>query len=380
MSSRETAPKIDADSQISVRNQLLTILADDIKNGRYKPGQRFPSERALAEKFAISRTSVRETVAQMIAQRALVRVNGRGTFVADRASATTDLAADQGRQLGFLISERVFHFAQPGYNQILSGFTEICHATGCRLRFHPVKDAGDPDLQDASRTGQLDGSIIVGGLSLDVIEKLKQFRHPLILVDLLNSTDDVSVSVDYTSGTRSAMNHLFELGHQTIGFIGFPNSAKYIAYWQSLQSRGLPYRPEHVEFLDSSDLLPGMLAGYRAMQKLLSRSSRPTAFLVTNDHAALGAIEALLIANLEVPKDVSIIGYDDLGRAATSLTTVRTDLIEVGRIAGRTLLSWIQTGQPPERETSVPVELVIRGSTASPATDQKPDLVLESRG
>jgi len=379
MSSRETAPKIDADSPISVRNQLLTILADEIKNGRYKPGQRFPSERALAEKFSISRTSVRETVAQMIAQRALVRVNGRGTFVAERSS-TTDLALDHARQLGFWISERVFHFAQPGYNQILSGFTEICHATGCRLRFHPVKDAGDPDLQDASRTGQLDGSIIVGGLSLDVIEKLRQFRRPLILVDLLNSTDDVFVSIDYSSGTRSAMDHLFELGHQSVGFIGFPNSAKYIAYWQSLQSRGLPYRPQHVEFLDSSDLLPGMLAGYRAMQKLLARSTRPTAFLVTNDHAALGAIEALGIASLEVPKDVSVIGYDDLGRGATSLTTVRTDLVEVGRIAARTLLSWVQTEEPPERETSVPVELVIRSSTASPLTDQKPDLVLESSG
>lgn len=379
MSSRETGPKIDANSPISVRNQLLAILTDGIKSGRYKPGQRFPSERALAEKFAISRTSVRETVAQMIAQQALVRVNGRGTFVAERPTALNHAAGDHTRQLGFWIGERVFHFAQPGYNQILSGFTEICHATACRLRFHPVKEAGNPDLEDVSRTG-LDGSIIVGGLSLDVVEKLKQLRRPLILVDLLNSTNDVSVSVDYATGTRSAMDHLFNLGHQSIGFIGFPNSAKYLSYWQSLQSHARPYRPEHVEFLDSSDLLPGMLVGYRAMQKLLGQSSRPTAFLVTNDHAALGAIEALGIANLEVPKDISVIGYDDLGRSATPLTTVRTDLVEVGRIAARILLNWIQTGQPPERETSVPVELVIRSSTASPKTEQRPDFVFESNG
>ena len=64
--------------------------------------------------------------------------------------------------------------------------------------------------------------------------------------------------------------------------------------------------------------------------------------LITNDYAAVGAIEALTIAGLSVPNDISVIGYDDLGQAATPLTTIRCNLIEVGRTAGQQLLSGLR--------------------------------------
>jgi DNA-binding LacI/PurR family transcriptional regulator len=378
MLSHDKTERIEAESPISVRNQLLTILTKQIDEGAYAPGQRFPSERVLAERFSISRASVRETVAQMIAQGILVRLNGRGTFVNDKSDAV-GLHHHKSRQLGFWISDRVFHFVQAGYNQILSGFTEICRLTGCRLRFYPVPEGAGIDLPDNSGPDRLDGSIVVGGLNRDLIERLNQLGTPLILVDLLNSTDGVSISIDYAKGTRSAIDYLRELGHDRIGFIGFPNSSKYISYWQSLQAHGLSYNPQHVEFFDSSDLLPGMLAGYRAMQKLIARNSRPTAVLITNDYAAVGAIEALTIAGLSVPNDISIIGYDDLGQAATPLTTIRCNLIEVGRTAAQQLLRWIQTDRRPG-QTTIPVELVIRASTGPPysVSDTADNLALTS--
>lgn len=369
MPSDEKTQRIEAESPISVRNQLLTILTKQIDDGIYAPGQRFPSERVLAEKFLISRASVRETVAQMIAQGILMRANGRGTFVTDKSDVIA-IRTDSSRQLGFWISDRVFHFVQAGYNQILSGFTEICRLTGCRLRFYPVPESATVDLPDHGAPDRLDGSIVVGGLNRDLIERLNQLGTPLILVDLLNSTDGVAISIDYARGTRSAINYLRKLGHDRIGFIGFPNSSKYISYWQSLQAHGLSYNPQHVEFFDSSDLLPGMLAGYRAAQNLIARDNRPTALLITNDYAAVGAIEALTIAGLSVPNDISVIGYDDLGQAATPLTTIRSNLIEVGRTAAQQLLRWIETDRRPEH-TTMPVELVIRASTGSPHSAAK---------
>lgn len=374
MSSTDRNPRrIEADSPISVRKQLLSILTKDIAESRYAPGQRFPSERALAEKFGISRPSVREAVAQMIAQGVLVRTNGRGTFVAEKSERTA-LRPDLARQLGFWISERVFHFAQAGYNQILSGFTEICRMSGCRLQFHPVPEGTAVELPNSAGPGRLDGSIVVGGLNRDLLDRLNQLGTPLILVDLLNSTNGVSVSIDYARGTKLAIDYLYELGHREIGFIGFPNSAKYVSYWQCLQAHHLQYCPQHVEFLDRSELLPGMLSGYRAMQSLIARSSRPTAILITNDYAALGAMEALAIGGISVPHDMSIIGYDDLGQTTIPLTTVRSDLIEVGRIAARTLLKWIEEDRRPEKETTVGVELMVRASTATPSSEPHMEL------
>jgi DNA-binding LacI/PurR family transcriptional regulator len=369
MSFTDRSPsRIETDSPVSVSKQLLSILTRDIAENRYSPGQRFPSERALAEKFGISRPSVREAVAQMIVQGVLVRTNGRGTFVAERNERTV-LRPDLARQLGFWISERVFHFAQAGYNQILSGFTEICRMSGCRLQFHPVPEGTAVELPNSAGPGRLDGSIVVGGVNRDLVDRLNQLGTPLILVDLLNSTNGVSVSIDYARGTKLAIDYLYELGHREIGFIGFPNSAKYVAYWRCLQANHLEYCPQHVEFFDWSDLLPGMLSGYRAMQTLIARSSRPTAVLITNDYAALGAMEALAIAGVSVPDEMSIIGYDDLGQTTIPLTTVRSDLIEVGRIAGRTLLKWIEDDSRPEKETAVPVELIVRASTAPPSCE-----------
>jgi LacI family transcriptional regulator len=98
--------------------------------------------------------------------------------------------------------------------------------------------------------------------------------------------------------------------------------------------------------------------------------------LITNDYAAVGAIEALTIAGLSVPNDISIIGYDDLGQAATPLTTIRSNLIEVGRTAAQQLLRWIETDRRPG-QTTIPVELVIRASTGPPqsAVNTANDLV-----
>jgi len=361
MPSQRRISQISSDSPISVRHQLLTILTEQIRQGKYTAGRRFPSERVLAEEFKISRASVRETVTQMIAQGLLSRVAGRGTFVAE-PPLENEQKSDSSRQIGFWISERIFHFVQAGYNQILSGFTEACRLSDCRLRFFPVSDSGSVSDADS-----LDGSIVVGGLRRDLMERLSQSGSPLVLVDLLNSSDEVSVSIDYAMGTRAAIDHLYELGHRNIGFMGFPNSDKYDSYWKSLNSHGLLYHPEYVEFFDSSDLMPGMLAGYRAMQKLLSRGPRhPTAMLITNDNAALGALEALEIAGLTVPGHMSIVGYDDLGVTSTPLTTIRADLVQVGRIAARDLLRWIETGSRPEDRSTVPVELIVRASSSIP--------------
>ncbi|MBV8816852.1 MAG: winged helix-turn-helix transcriptional regulator, partial [Acidobacteriaceae bacterium] len=130
---------IKTDSPISVRHQLRDLLVKKIEERNYLPGQRFPSERELAAKYGISRASVRETVAQLLAQGVLVRSNGRGTFVSERAPDAVAAGTRTGT-VGFWISEQVFHFVQTGYNQILSGVTEVCHASGRHLRFLPLRD------------------------------------------------------------------------------------------------------------------------------------------------------------------------------------------------------------------------------------------------
>jgi DNA-binding LacI/PurR family transcriptional regulator len=360
---------INSNSSTPIAFQLRALLLEEIEGGVYAPGERFPSERDLSKKYGISRTSVREAIAQLLSEGTLFRTVGRGTYVAEDIKKRK-LKADGTRQVGFWIGSDIFNFVQPGYNQILAGVGEFCQKRGYGLQFHVVDEGQqgvDNLISEDAVSGGLDGHLVIGGVNQRVMERLRELNKPIMLVDLLMEDDDAdSVRIDYASGIRQAVEHLKALGHEEIGFIGFAGSQKHEAFWQSLEACGLPYHPRHTKFLSSPNLLPGMLAGYRAMQKLIAAGPLPTAVLVTNDYVTQGVLEALAVEGTAVPEAISVIGCDDLHLGAQRLTTIQVDLMEVGRIAASALLDRIETGAELESPVVVPVKLVVRGTTAPP--------------
>ena len=356
---------IDVNSPVSIRQQLRDLLVRQIDAGEYRQGKRFPAERVLAKKFGVSRTSVREVITQLLSEGILMRSAGRGTFVAERAP--TKAETGRSRQVGFWINSAIFNFVEPGYSRILTAAGEACRDREYRLQFHSVDEA--VPILDAifAGAGDLAGNLVVGGVNRMVLQRLRELRSPMQLVDLLlpDQAED-SVRIDYASGTRQAIEHLKAMGHEAIGFIGFPGSEKYEAYWQSLEGCGLPYNPRFVQLLSVSDLLPGMMAGYHSMQKLIASGHLPTAVLVTNDYVALGAMEALGIAGIRVPAEMSVIGCDDLDLNARPLTTIHVDLAEVGRLAANALIDRIE-GLEVKVQLVVPVKFLGRETTAPPS-------------
>lgn len=354
---------IDVNSPVSIRQQLRDLLVRQINAGEYRPGRRFPSERVLAKKFGVSRTSVRETIAQLLSDGTLMRSAGRGTFVGAPAAPE----AGRSRQIGFWINSAIFNFVQPGYSRILTAAGDACRNRNYRLQFHSVEESSRSLDAIFTSAADLAGNLVVGGVSRLVLQRLSELPSPMQSVDLLLRDQHAdSVRIDYASGTRQAIEQLKAMGHETIGFIGFPESEKYEAYWQSLEGCGLPYNPRFVQLLSVPDLLPGMMAGYQSMRKLIASGRLPTAVLVTNDYVALGAMEALGIAGIRVPEEMSVVGCDDLDLSAHPLTTIRVDLTEVGRLAANTLIDRIE-GLESHAQLVVPVKLVIRGTIAPPA-------------
>lgn len=364
---------ICSESPTPIRLQLSQILRKEITEGRFLAGSRIPSERDLAERYGISRASVRESITELIQAGILFRTVGKGTFVSDKPEAPKIVETARQDGISFVISEGVFQFVQTGYNRILGGVEAACRAAGLRLHFQSVGESlNGLSLQASRESGGMlpSGSIVVGGVGRHVLDWFRENHIPYVLVDLLiteDTADHIAVRIDYTTGTGAAMNHLYQLGHRTFGFVGFAGSEKYKAYWRTLREYGLPYDPRHVEFLSALDLQPGILAGYQAVQRMISSGCLPTCLLVTNDFVALGVLEQLKIAGIPVPGDISIVGYDDLGQKSTPpLTTVRVDLQRVGELAANALFRKMNGEVVESEECVMPVELVIRGSTAPP--------------
>ncbi|MEO8128157.1 MAG: GntR family transcriptional regulator [Bryobacteraceae bacterium] len=361
---------IQSDSPTPIRSQLKELLLQEIRNGRFQPGCRIPSEREIAESYGISRASVRESISELLNLGMLFRTVGRGTFVsADPFSTSPENGvATTPANIAFIISESIFHFVQTGYNKILAGVQEVAAARGWRLLFHPIgDDANNPMLQSLRNAPNrsLDGCIIVGGVRRHVLDLLDEETIPTILVDLLISEENTaSVIIDYATGARLAMRHLYELGHRQIGYVGFSGSEKYRGYWQCLEELGLQYDPRCVEFLHELDLQPGILAGFQSVQRMIAARSLPSALLVTNDFVAMGVMEGLAIAGLRTPDQISVVGFDDLGqKTSPMLTTVRVDLAQVGRLAANALFRKMNSQVIEPEHTLVPVELVVRGTT-----------------
>lgn len=169
----------------------------------------------------------------------------------------------------------------------------------------------------------------------------------------------VAIELDHLTAARYALNHLSALGHRRIAFIkGQSFSSDTAARWNAIRKvcaeLDIPIDPQLVVQLEG--VLPGAEPGHQATRTLLSRGKPFTAVFSFNDVSAIGAIAALHEAGLHVPRDVSVVGFDDIPAAATirpGLTTVRQPLYDMGSAAAVNLLRLIRDGNPASAPQSI---------------------------
>jgi DNA-binding LacI/PurR family transcriptional regulator len=189
------------------------------------------------------------------------------------------------------------------------------------------------------------------------------------LVVLENALDDKTslVTGDSRTGARKATEHLLGLGHATVWHIagpaGWTSADHRMTGWQAtLRSAGAAVPDPLV-----GDWSAG--SGYE-LGRRLARRPEVTAVFAANDQMALGLLHALHESGRSVPGDVSVVGYDDIPEAAhflPPLTTVRTDFAEIGTRSLRLLVDRIDgPAERPRVGTLVPVDLVVRASSAAP--------------
>lgn len=177
--------------------------------------------------------------------------------------------------------------------------------------------------------------------------------------------DGYFVHSDDRRGAREVTRHLVEKGHRRIGIINGPSTGavaaleeRLIGHQQVLAEAGISFGPELMVYGDYT-----RLSGQIATEKLLALPNPPTAIFALNDRMAMGAIRALHTANLRVPGDVAVVGFDDIPTAADfspALTTIRQPSKAIGQMAARMLFQLIDGESVEEKEVTLPAELIVR--------------------
>jgi LacI family transcriptional regulator len=212
---------------------------------------------------------------------------------------------------------------------------------------------------------------VVSEVSAADLAALARAHLPIVVIDPINMPRARVVSVGSTNftGGYTATQHLLDLGHRRIAYIGGPataacNVARMHGYRSAMEAAEAPITKSYVRkgtFSYSDGLTEGAA--------LLALSQPPTAIFAANDETALGVLEAARTRGLRIPADLSVVGFDDteVARLASPpLTTVAQPLRKMGAVALRTALRLAAGERVDSHHVELATDLVVRDSTAPP--------------
>ncbi len=231
-------------------------------------------------------------------------------------------------------------------------------------------ESADGWLRRIVEEGRADGIILQApdGVTKEGLEKLISGTLPIVLI---NSRDDSKLShiiFDDAGAVELALEHLFSLGHEKIGFLGgevsSPTGARRFAGFVSgMKRKKLAVNLEWVTRIGYTGV-----DGRKAVSQIFNKSDHPTALIVANANAALGALAQIHTLGLRVPEDISLVSIHDIWFADATwppITAVKMPNYELGKLAIDTLLKQMETGIIEKIIlTNPPNQLVVRSSTS----------------
>jgi LacI family transcriptional regulator len=262
--------------------------------------------------------------------------------------------------------------SNPFYHDVFIGIDQICREHHITLSVSSL-DIVDEFLHSSPfllENEDIAGLVLVGAMSRGVISALlAQTVLPIILIDNYFPEYDLdAVIIDNSRGVKLAVEHLIAQGHRQISFIDGPDHPsiveRHCAYVRTMQQHQLSPYTVRRSCLNVED-------GASGAAEIMQQRPETTAMISANDLQAIGAMRELQRLGYEVPRDISIIGFDDIELAqftSPSINTLHVDLMALGQIATRMLFTRISNPDRPMLTNRVCVKLVERESVARPCS------------
>lgn len=276
------------------------------------------------------------------------------------------LGSGRSSLYGLIISD----ITNPFFPELVKSFEDIAVQYGQEVLI--ANTNYDPHRMEVCVSRMLqrkvDGvAIMTSEIADHLIDEFNSRRIPLAFLDTATPQKGISnILVDYAAGIDAAVEHLTGLGHTAIGFISGPMSLhsariRKQAFINNLKRKGIKLEKHFIE--EGNHRTDG---GHDAMSRLLAHPTRPTAVIASNDMTAIGAMGAISERGLSIPKDISLIGFDNIALSAftqPALTTVHLSREEIAKMAFRALYSTYQSEAVKGAEYTIQPTLIVRNST-----------------
>ncbi|GAB1823620.1 LacI family DNA-binding transcriptional regulator [Herbidospora sp. RD11066] len=287
------------------------------------------------------------------------------------SAAAQSLKSGRTHTIGVVVPD----ITNPFFAAVVKGMESVTRTEQYRILLANSDESierEDHVLSDMAR--RVDGVILAPATERDRTPlKLRDSKVPLVFIDrdLVDGEDFDAVLVDNVGGAKLAVDHLVGLGHTRIAAISGPSDTtpgrrRREGFLEALTAKGVGIAPAHDligDFRESS--------GYQLTLSLLSLPEPPTAIFTANNLMTLGALKALHDMRVDVPGQVSLIGFDDLDTGPLlrpPLTVVDRPMVEQGVLAMRLLLRRLDPQYVDDipRRIVLDTKLVHRASTAPP--------------
>lgn len=256
----------------------------------------------------------------------------------------------------------------PFFREVIYGLEKFMGDKGYDIVYFTNRQWGDSfSYLDKCQDRHVDGVVLMGVLKDDPnLPKLLASDIPVVFVDIDIKEKNASYVIsDNISGAKKAVKYLYELGHRKIGMLmgiktAKPTNDRFIGFKEALKELDLKYTSNWVFNGKYSEE-----GGYRAAEKMLNLSDRPTAVFCQSDNMAIGAMRAIEDAGFKVPDDFSVIGFDDIEVSSyvkPALTTIKQNKKKMGQSATQLLVSMIEKSKNNISPIILPVELIERDS------------------
>jgi LacI family transcriptional regulator len=307
-------------------------------------------------------------------------VNGRYGISAATAQRVLDVVHELGYESSLVASSMRSHRTgvigvlvadfEPFSSEILKGVGAALHHSRYDLLAYSGTRQRDSEGWERRSLSRLSGTLIDGAIMVTPTVVTASSDIPVVAIDPHTGRADLpTVESDSFAGAMQATRHLIELGHRRIGLLGGrpdlrSSIAREAGYKRALSEAGIPFDPSLVRiglYQQETSREPAVA--------LLSLPDRPTAVFAANDLSAIAMVEVASNRGLSVPRDLSVVGFDDIPEASQlnpALTTIRQPMQNLGASAAHMLIALMAGEEPEHMHVRLPTRLVRRATTAPP--------------